>query len=149
MRDIPNYEGLYAATEDGRIWSIKRKKFLSPWLIGRGYQAVRLCKNGCKKNFLVHRLIAETFLENPNELPQVNHIDQNKTNNCLSNLEYCDNKYNNIYSHGKKIQCVETGEIFDSITEAAEAINRSPSGICACLNGEQNVCADYHWKECL
>ena len=149
MKDIPNYENKYAATEDGRIYSYRKKDFLKPWLSAKGYLSVELYKNGRGKKFLVHRLIAETFLDNPNELPQVNHIDEDKTNNCVSNLEYCDNKYNNIYSHGKKIQCVETGIIYDSITEAAQAINRSPNGICSCLNGKQNVCAGYHWKECL
>lgn len=88
MRDIPGYEGLYAATEDGRIWSYRRKKFLKPGKGKDGYLYVILCKDGKPKTYRIHRLVAETYLPNPLNLPQVNHLDEDKTNNALPNLEW-------------------------------------------------------------
>lgn len=69
MRDIPSYEGLYAATEDGRIWSYRSKKFLKPRLTKKGYYRVVLYKDGKGKDFYIHRLIAEAYLDNPENLP--------------------------------------------------------------------------------
>ena len=94
MRDIPNFEKLYAATEDGRIWSYRRKKFLTNCGEADNYQVVTLTVDGVHRTFYVHRLIAQAFLPNPNNLPQVNHIDENKSNNNVSNLEWCTAKYN-------------------------------------------------------
>lgn len=150
MKDIKNYEGLYAATEDGRIWSYKRKKFLKPIDNGFGYYRVDLCKDGKAKRFLVHRLIAETFLPNPENKPCINHKDENKSNNALSNLEWATYKENNNYgTHNEKIRkkviCIETQEVFNSITEAAKAINKSTGNICDCLKGKHKTCAGYHW----
>lgn len=86
MKDIKDYEGLYAVTEDGRIWSYRRKKFLKP-IVVNGYLQVHLYINGVKKVFYVHRLVALAYLPNPNNFPQVNHRDENKQNNDVSNLE--------------------------------------------------------------
>ena len=155
MRDIPGYEGLYAATSCGRVWSYRRKKFLKPGNDGRGYKIVSLSKNGERKTYKIHRLVVETYLPNPDNLPQVNHKDENKANNALQNLEYCDAAYNTNYGTGKersakarskKIQCIETQEVFDSIKDAAKAINRSTGNICDCLAGRNKTTAGYHWK---
>ena len=93
MKDIPNYNGDYLASEDGRIYSTLINKYLKPYKDKKGYMVVHL-KDGIKK---VHRLIAMTFLDNPDNLPQVNHRDENKENNRVENLEWCDNKYNSNY----------------------------------------------------
>lgn len=70
----------------------------------RGYLCITLCKDGKLKNYLVHRLVAQAFLPNPDNLPQVNHRDENPSNNRANNLEWCDCKYNNNYgSHSQKI----------------------------------------------
>lgn len=97
MKDIKNYEGLYAVTEDGQVYSYRRKKYLKPALIGHGYLRVCLCKGQEKKNFFIHRLVAEAYLPNPNNLPEVNHKDENKLNNCVENLEWLTSKENANY----------------------------------------------------
>lgn len=114
-KPIPGYERIYEASSLGRIRSIDR---ISVWQRKNGtvvnrpvkgreilpqpdgrknYHHVNLCKNGKQKICQVHRLIANTFIPNPNNYPEVNHIDENKTNNAVSNLEWCDHKYNNNY----------------------------------------------------
>lgn len=100
MKDIPGWEGLYACTTHGDIWSYRSDKFLSPSKNKRGYLHVTFTKDGKRYDYRVNRLVAMTFLDNPNNLPQVNHIDGNKLNNYLSNLEWCTPEYN--IQHGKE-----------------------------------------------
>lgn len=88
MKDIKNYEGLYAVTEDGQVYGYKRKNFLKPNQDKDGYLYVSLSKDGKPKTFRIHRLMAETYLPNPNNLPEVHHIDSNRKNNCVSNLQW-------------------------------------------------------------
>lgn len=87
MKKIKNYEN-YMATEDGRIYSIKRKCYLKLQTVTNGYLMVGLFKNGVSKYLLVHRLIAETFIEKPEKCDIVNHLDGNKKNNNVNNLEW-------------------------------------------------------------
>lgn len=94
MRDLKNYEGLYFADENGNIFSYPKKtrngiRQIKPNKLKLGYLFIDLCKDGFVKKHLVHRLIADTFIENPENKPQVNHIDGNKVNNHVSNLEWC------------------------------------------------------------
>ena len=98
------------------------------------------------KSHKIHRLIAETYLDNPLNLPQVNHKDENKTNNALQNLEFCDAAYNINYSKTKKVICLETGIIYNSIKEAAKALDITPQAISCCLVGRTKTCAGYHWR---
>lgn len=107
-KDIKEYEGLYQVSNFGRIKSLPRKgtyaRILKPSTNKDGYLQVHLCKNGKLKTFLVHRLVAEAFLDNPNNLPQVNHKDENPQNNNVENLEFCSAKYNtNFGNRNKKI----------------------------------------------
>ena len=146
MKDIKGYEGLYGITSCGKVWSYRSNKFLKPYDNGKGYLYVKLCKDGKMKPYRVHRLVADAYLPNPDNLSQVNHKDENKANNALSNLEWCDAAYNNNYSQAKKVQCVETGEVFNSITKAAEAINRSTGNICNCLAGRRKTTGGFHWR---
>lgn len=98
MKEIPGYEGLYSITEDGQIFGHKSKKFLKWSDNGKGYKYVRLTDGHRHyKHYYVHRLVAMTFIPNPNNLPEVNHKDENKANNCVDNLEWCDRSYNNAY----------------------------------------------------
>lgn len=99
-RPIEGYEGLYEVSNMGRIKSLKfdKEKILSQCRIKNGYLYVALCKNGKMKTYKVHRLVAQAFLENPSNLPCVNHIDENKVNNYVDNLEWCSYKYNS--NHG-------------------------------------------------
>ena len=97
-KDKKNYEGHYQVSNFGRVKSIKfgKEKILKQ-SIRHGYYCVVLSKNGILKNYFVHRLVAEAFIDNPDNLPQVNHKDECKTNNIVSNLEWCDRKYNINY----------------------------------------------------
>ena len=99
MKDIVGYEGLYAITEDGQVWSYRRQIFLKLKTQTCGYTQTTLHKDGVRKQFLVHRLVALAFLPNPNNLPEVNHKDENKKNNHVSNLEWCDRNYNMSYGN--------------------------------------------------
>ena len=115
-KPVPGYEGLYEASTYGRIRSIERfvyhrrcKRFqkrksviLKPSISSRGYYTIVFGINGTRKAYAVHRIIAETFLPNPNNLPVVNHKDENKANNAVSNLEWCTQKYNINYGSGLK-----------------------------------------------
>lgn len=105
-KDIKNYEGFYQGSNLGRVKSLERidcighhrkERILKPKKDKYGYLQVNLWKNGKKKTFTVHRLVAEAFIPNPNNLPCINHKDECKTNNNVNNLEWCDNKYNNAY----------------------------------------------------
>jgi len=85
MKDIIGYEKLYAITSCGRVWSYKRNKFLSSEKVN-GYERVTLCKDGKRKHFLIHRLVAEAYIPNPNSYDTVDHINNDKTKNYVNNL---------------------------------------------------------------
>jgi hypothetical protein len=109
-KDIPNYEGIYQIDKEGNVKSTIRhgntnSSGILKQRVGRGgYKYVKLSKNGKVRNCTIHRLVALTFIENPNNLPMINHKDENKLNNCVSNLEWCTNKYNINYgtAHERK-----------------------------------------------
>ena len=150
MKDIKNYEGLYAVTEDGRVWSYRNNKWLKP-LDSRGYVHVQLSKNGNRVNYLVHRLVAEAYLPNPNNLPHVNHKDEKKLNNSVDNLEWCTEAYNNSYGTHlarlrKPVHCIELDKTFSSLYEAAKAVNIAYCGISNCLSGRRQTAGGYHWR---
>lgn len=137
MVDIIGYEGLYAITSCGKVWSWKKQKFLKPNKRKDGYRSVLLYDEaGNRKKWFVHRLVAMAYLPNPQSFPQVNHIDENKSNNCLNNLEWCSVQYNIDYSQSKPIKCVETGEVFKSTQDAARKLKLHASNICKVLKGQ-------------
>ena len=94
-----DYEGHYQVSNCGRVKSIKfgKEKILKQRKDKRGYYSVVLSKNGIVKKYSVHRLVAEAFIDNTDNLPYVNHKDEDKTNNNVNNLEWCDAKYNINY----------------------------------------------------
>ena len=103
-KDIPGYEGIYQASTLGRIKSTKRNIIMKQGVHRDGYYKIKLSNHGKRKWHQAHRLIALTFIDNPNELKCVNHIDENKLNNNISNLEWCTTSYNNCY--GTRLQRV-------------------------------------------
>ena len=148
-KDIKGYEGLYQVSNLGRVKSLPRKNHpkeefrnLSP--DSKGYLRVNLFKNNKGKTHKVHRLVAEAFIPNPNNYPQVNHKDENKANNNVDNLEWCTNKYNVNYGHcrdsnKKEIICITTGKEFKSIKEASKYYNCCSSTIQAACKGKQKT----------
>ena len=95
-RPVVGYEGLYEVSNTGFV---RRVSDLMVFKLSdlKGYCIVRLRKDGKGKSYLVHRLVAQAFIPNPLNLPQVNHIDENKKNNNIDNLEWCTAKYNANY----------------------------------------------------
>lgn len=152
-KDIPGFEGLYAVTTDGQVWSYRRKKFLAPGRNGKGYLFVVLSVDNVQKICKVHRLVLEAFnpVEGMDQL-QVNHLDENKENNCLENLCWVTCKENNNWGTrnqrlSKPVRCVETDTIYNSQLEAAAAVGlSSTSGISLCCNGVRFTAAGFHWE---
>lgn len=155
MQTIKGYEGLYSADESGKIWTHRQNKFLKIWLIGTGYEMVMLYKSKKPKKFLVHRLIAITYIPNPLDLKEVNHIDGIRRNNKLTNLEWVTSSQNkqhamkfglmnNKGSHHGLSKLTETGvkEIRRFLKEGkirqsilAKLYEVSPSTICDIKKG--------------
>lgn len=158
MKDIKDFEGIYAITSCGRVWSYQSKKFLKPNIQKRGYYHYRLYKNGKQKSFLAHRLVAMAYLSNPDNLPEVNHKDENKSHNYLGNLEWCTREYNREYGTQIerqrqklqiKVECIETGQIFNSMQDACEwmGFNRNSSALSAYFRRKQKTCGGYTWRK--
>lgn len=122
----------------------------------QGYSRVLLSANGIHKNYQIHRLVATTFIPNPKNLLIVNHIDGNPKNNRVENLEWCTQSENVLHAihslnrlgHAfppKKIKCVETGEVFVSLTRAAKAYNSNPGNIWRSATSGRYRAGGYHW----
>ena len=160
MKDIKGYEGQYAITSCGKVWSYKTKRFLKPKVVAGGYLSVSLCKNAIKESRLIHRLVAEAYIDNPNNYPQVSHKDENSTHNWLNNLEWADAKINcNMPEHKKrkskslmnnatsrKVLCIETDELFPSLSEAARKYGCSPQNIYTACKDDYRTACGYHWR---
>lgn len=98
---ILNYPN-YTVNEKGKIYSIKSNKFIKPSITKNGYMSVELFNENGSKRMLAHRIVAMAYIPNPNDYPQVNHIDENPSNNNVENLEWCTAKYNMNYGNGAR-----------------------------------------------
>lgn len=173
-KDIVGYEGWYQVSNFGRVRSVDRYVNGNhincdfQFMRGKirklrknkdGYWIVILRKNSKSKGFLVHRLVAEAFIPNPRNLPYINHKDENPENSTVTNLEWCTAAYNLQYSNvaeritkfkiRKVIQFdLDMNEIkcWDSLKDAAKAINRAQQNISRCCRGKCETCGGYKWR---
>lgn len=151
IKDFPNYR----VDRNGNVFNSKGQ-CLKHETTNKGYHRVSLCNETEKhKRKSVHRLVAEAFIPNPNNLSQVNHKNENKTDNSVSNLEWCspsDNlRYSGVIEKASvakftRIRCMDTGEIYNSVKEAADSLGLHHSNIVACCNGRRHTCGGVRWK---
>lgn len=154
-KPVEDYEQYYLIYDTGQVWSIRRNKFLKPMATYDGYLYVDLCKDDTDNLQKIHRLVAKAFIPNPDNLPSVNHLDENKTNNNVNNLEWCTVKYNNNYgSHnarlaktkGYPVRCIETGIIYDSLADAERKTGVFKSSIYKVCTGKQKTAGKCTWE---
>lgn len=152
-KPIKGYEHLLIS-RTGRVWSTTYDKELRPHLTNRGYLRVNLSKDKTVKRVSVHRLVAEAFIPNPDNLPCVDHIDGNKLNNHVENLQWISTSNNMrkaCKGKGKlgtpvPVICLETGKIYKSMKEAASS-HRIPSAVMSALvKGEYDHYHNLHFK---
>lgn len=163
-KDVVGFERAYRVSNLGRVKSKIRKsvieeRLLKPYKNNKGYECVDLWNNNHKKK-LVHRLVAEAFIPNPECKLFINHIDGDKTNNRVENLEWCTHSENILHSfrvlghrttkgmvmNNKPVKCLDTGEIFASASEAARQKGCSQSNITKVILGERNKAGGLRWS---
>ena len=173
-KDVVGYEGFYQVSNNGNVRSVDRQvrcsnsvrfykgKILSQCKDDHGYFRVLLAKAGKHKSSQVHRLVAEAFIQNPNNLPEVNHKDENPGNNCIDNLEWCSKNYNLEYGTGRKrsvkaqhrkkvLQIDFEGNLiaeFDGVNSAARSIGKpkDATSITKCCTGKNQTAHGYIWR---
>ena len=171
-KDVCGFEGLYKINRDGKIigfYNQSRKEYKRTFLDKHGYEIVALYKNKKRKWYFVHRLVAQTFIPNPQNKPQVDHINTIKTDNRVENLRWVTNFENsrNILSFKrtsengkiqikkaqeiikKKIRCIETGEIFNSRMDAVRKIRGdlyNSTILTIALNNKKYKAMGFHWE---
>lgn len=172
-KDIEEYDGQYQVSNLGNVRSLKfgKVRILKQSVHKQGYKNAKLCKNGKEKVYKVHRLVAEAFIPNPNNLPIINHKDENPSNNNVDNLEFCTHKYNMNYGNinqkksvsmkGKHInrtdlskhilQYSKNGEFvaeYPSLMEASRQTGIDCGHISACCIGKKyrHSAGGYVWK---
>lgn len=165
-KDIKGYEGLYQVSNLGNVKSLcyNKTKNLSKLLkprnnkvSGDAYFIVSLCKNGIHKNFYIHRLVAEAFIANVNDLPQVNHIDEDKSNNKVSNLEWCTIEYNLNYGTRREkeartkgisvFQYTKDGNFVKEYYSIREATRQTGiTNVGDCIRGKSKTAGGFIWK---
>jgi hypothetical protein len=154
-KDIPNYEGLYQVSSKGNVRRITlRPHILNQSLSNCGYKRVVLCKNNTPRVFSVHRIVAEVFIDNPDNKPTVNHIDGNKENNSIDNLEWATRseqekwKYKLGYAgaRARKVICVQTGKVYGSLRKADRDFNLPFGTVWDSINSNYLVHKKYRFK---
>lgn len=143
IEEFPKYE----VSNLGRVRNKNTGKILKTRKSNSGYLYVSFWRD---HNRFVHRLVAKTFISNPNNYPEVNHINEDKEDNCIDNLEWCDHKYNSNYSLAKRVnQYTLDGkliETFRSINEAGEKTSIHPHCISSVCRGVNNSAGGYIWR---
>lgn len=157
-KDIECFQN-YQISNMGRVYSKKTKRMLTLYPDKKGYLRVKFWENNKGYTFKVHRLVAQAFIPNPDNLPQVNHKDESKDNNNVNNLEWCDNAYNHGFgtrderarktlTNRKNLSlpviCVETGVVYPSIMEAFR--QTKARNIIEVCKGHRHTSGGFHWK---
>lgn len=166
-KDITDYEGLYKVSNQGRLkrfYKYGKEKILKPTKMNCGYLVAHLYKNGVDEKKLVHRIVAETFLPNPLNLSEVNHKDEDKTNNIVENLEWCDRSYNVNYGDRNRkvskrningikskitLQYTKSGDFiceWPSVNEVERKLGYLASNIASCCRGKIKSAYGFIWK---
>ena len=159
-RDIEGYEGIYQVSNLGRVKSLTRNIFLKLQRDKKGYCVCKLSNGKNRKEAKGHRLVAQAFIPNPENKRQVNHINGIKTDNRVENLEWCTSQENNIHAvktglkvysekSGKpkrKIKCLDTGEIFESINDAHRKCGLHRKTLWLCCQGKQEKTGGLRWE---
>ena len=137
----------YEVSTEGNVRNMKTGRILKPQTIHTtGYSQVYLSKNGKIRWYKIHRLVATMFIPNPNEYGTVNHINHNKADNRVCNLEWMSIENNVQDANEKKVRCIETGKIYDSIVKASKDTGISTTSISGCCRGEREAVKGYHWE---
>ena len=162
-RDIEGYEGFYQVSSLGRVKSLGRwvsakgdsvkfikERILKPRKNPKGYLQVVLYNGEKVKSYYIHRLVGKSFLPNSNNLTDVNHIDENKTNNRVDNLEWCDRTYNIRYSQTKPVnQFTLDGKFirrWDCMKDIKYSLGFSDGYICDCCKGKHKSAYGFIWR---
>lgn len=151
-KDIKGYEGYYQVSNKGRIWSVLSQRYLKPQHDNCGYYRIQLtAKNGKRKTEKVHRLVAINFIDNPDNLPEVNHINHIRDDNRIENLEWCNHKENcnkttKVKQVGKYNKDGNLVCIYKSLSDASYYENKTPSQILGYINSKPSKLRDYIWK---
>lgn len=159
-KPIKDFEGLYEVDDLGNVYSVRRNKIMSPVIINSGYYTVKLSKNKILTRYLIHRLVAQAFLDNPDNLPCVNHKDEDKTNNSVDNLEWCTYQYNNSYNDkGRRISATKSIPVYQfdlngnlikewkSMKEAGKSLGIDEANISAACSGKLKTYKGFIWKK--
>lgn len=151
---FPNYE----MGSEGNIKNVKTGRILNTYTDGHGYRQLTLYKDKKPHNVKVHREILEAFTEGNHDGLDVNHIDGDKSNNCIDNLEWCTRKENIAHAFATglaktteskkvKVRVVETGIIYDSLVACSNAIDGDRNQIRRCLQGKEKSCKGLHFEK--
>lgn len=158
-KDVKGFEGLYQISDMAEIRRVGTNRLLKLHKSKVGYLSIALCKDGKKHYLWVHRLLAQAFIPNPENKPQVNHINGNKSDCRIENLEWVSISENHIHAYKtglqdgvkcskhlrKAIRCVESGVVYESIADAARKIGAFMQNVSkACISG--TTCKGLHFE---